>query len=570
MTSAGIPTGPSVPDWTPPATVATRLASVESSITAIQARQVWLNDYASLVVGGVWDAALDAAIAALAGSRGTIHVATLTAGASYTFDLPHTLAHGQYIKGPASRSGVPAANFICRYNGIQWIVDAGNGSGFEGITFTGDVTKTGQDPLVDLGHASNPISSGVFRDCLVQSSGGHGIRCRNLIAWDLRRTYAVSCELSGWKVQGFSNLCKWEGAGATNNKRWGVDWYGGSADHLDTFQFENNSLEDVGQAVTAAAATDLFSKTAHGYIAGDRVVFSGLTGGAGITAGTGYYVITAGLTADAFKVSTTAEGTALDVTSDLTAGTAKRAYGGLRVRGGADQDYPIDLVATAPRFENNDGPTGAGVPFQIDAELGSGANRRTAVKFTGDYYSLDNPPAINGGVFHSTCRSGDNTVLGVIGTACRGAIWELPTMNSGSSTMTITDPNGKGQIRHSTHWVVGADSQVAWGFRENGDTANRLIIIPKAGGGPQIQAGPGNAGLDVNLDRAAAGLWGTDHALYLRGTGGGSYIRMAEQSADPAATVNEGKLFCKDSGGGKTQLAVRFGTGATQILATEP
>lgn len=79
-----------------------------------------------------------------------------------------------------------------------------------------------------------------------------------------------------------------------------------------------------GQAVTATASTDVFAKTAHGYVAGNAVVFSGLTGGAGVTAGTTYYVIASGLTADAFKVSATQGGSTIDVTTDMSAGTVTR------------------------------------------------------------------------------------------------------------------------------------------------------------------------------------------------------------------------------------------------------
>lgn len=73
-------------------------------------------------------------------------------------------------------------------------------------------------------------------------------------------------------------------------------------------------------AVTGSAATDTFTKTAHGLAVGDPVTFTGLTGGAGITAGAAYYVVSVP-DANTFKVSSTHGGTPLDVTSDLTAGT---------------------------------------------------------------------------------------------------------------------------------------------------------------------------------------------------------------------------------------------------------
>jgi hypothetical protein len=73
--------------------------------------------------------------------------------------------------------------------------------------------------------------------------------------------------------------------------------------------------------VTAVAATDLFTRASHGLRVGDSVVFSALTGGAGITAGTTYYVVSVP-TSGTFKVSVGPPGSnPLDVTTDLTAGT---------------------------------------------------------------------------------------------------------------------------------------------------------------------------------------------------------------------------------------------------------
>lgn len=82
---------------------------------------------------------------------------------------------------------------------------------------------------------------------------------------------------------------------------------------------------DLGTAlptVTATAATDLVNSTAHGLVAGDTVVFTALTGGAGLSTDTTYYVIASGLVANSFKVSTTKGGAAVDITSDASAATA--------------------------------------------------------------------------------------------------------------------------------------------------------------------------------------------------------------------------------------------------------
>lgn len=76
---------------------------------------------------------------------------------------------------------------------------------------------------------------------------------------------------------------------------------------------------------TSAAADDILdTTTAHGFVAGDRVVFYNVTGGTGLTAGRAYYVIAANLAAQTFQVSTVAGGSAVNFTSDITAGKVRK------------------------------------------------------------------------------------------------------------------------------------------------------------------------------------------------------------------------------------------------------
>lgn len=72
-----------------------------------------------------------------------------------------------------------------------------------------------------------------------------------------------------------------------------------------------------GPKVFTADTADLFTSAAHGLATDDRVVFEaveGLSLPTGVTEGVRYFVLATGLTADAFKVSTTSAGAALDVT----------------------------------------------------------------------------------------------------------------------------------------------------------------------------------------------------------------------------------------------------------------
>jgi hypothetical protein len=100
--------------------------------------------------------------------------------------------------------------------------------------------------------------------------------------------------------------------------------------HLSYHEFNTSEsgtpdtwAKDTGKSCTATTA-DVFTCTAHGYTLGDSVKFSALTGGTGLSAGTLYFIIAGSLTANTFQVSTSQAGSAVNLTSALTAGTVQR------------------------------------------------------------------------------------------------------------------------------------------------------------------------------------------------------------------------------------------------------
>lgn len=56
----------------------------------------------------------------------------------------------------------------------------------------------------------------------------------------------------------------------------------------------------------------------------------------------------------------------------------------------------------------------------------------------------------------------------------------------------------------------------------------------------------------------------------LPGTTAQTYLEGVEIADPDAPAANKGRLYFRDNGSGKTQLVVRFATGAVQVLATEP
>jgi hypothetical protein len=76
---------------------------------------------------------------------------------------------------------------------------------------------------------------------------------------------------------------------------------------------------------TITASTDRINKVAHGFNNNDDIIFSSLTGGAGLTANTvTYWVINAN--ADDFQVSATRGGAAVNVNTDYSDATATRLF----------------------------------------------------------------------------------------------------------------------------------------------------------------------------------------------------------------------------------------------------
>lgn len=101
--------------------------------------------------------------------------------------------------------------------------------------------------------------------------------------------------------------------------------------------------------VTAVAATDVLTATAHGFVLNTPVVFAGMTGGAPLVAGTTYYA--RDITANTFKLAATAGGAAINITTDMTGGTVRSmATADVPLTGPAPLTRPgtLSAVGTAP------------------------------------------------------------------------------------------------------------------------------------------------------------------------------------------------------------------------------
>lgn len=93
------------------------------------------------------------------------------------------------------------------------------------------------------------------------------------------------------------------------------------------FVFDLNAAPGYStSAISIDSATDVVSHAGHSFVAGDPVVFSGMTGGAPLVAGTTYFVINP-VAGTSYQVSATVGGAAVNVTTNAT-GNVGRAHGG--------------------------------------------------------------------------------------------------------------------------------------------------------------------------------------------------------------------------------------------------
>lgn len=120
--------------------------------------------------------------------------------------------------------------------------------------------------------------------------------------------------------------------------------------------------------------------------------------------------------------------------------------------------------------------------------------------------------------------------------------------NAGAPALAFTNDPTSGAWRVvAGRWAVGAGGSANLDFAA---TVTRVVKTLWAN-------------IDNSLDIGATAL--AFRHLFLTGL-----IESRPQAVAPAAVAGKGRIFFQDNGSGKMQLAVRFPTGAIQIVATEP
>jgi hypothetical protein len=105
-------------------------------------------------------------------------------------------------------------------------------------------------------------------------------------------------------------------------------------------------------------------------------------------------------------------------------------------------------------------------------------------------------------------------------------------------------------------------------FQNDGTTVAR--ILGGDAGEINIEASytgdvlPDDIAIEFQNDGSTIAGW-THNSQYLYGD-----LILTEISDPDAPSSNKGRLYVRDNGSGKSQLVIRFPTGAIQVIATEP
>lgn len=100
---------------------------------------------------------------------------------------------------------------------------------------------------------------------------------------------------------------------------------------------------------------------------------------------------------------------------------------------------------------------------------------------------------------------------------------------------------------------------------------NMLLVDSNTATGTPVtaQINTERAGYFIRGTRGGTIYWDVDTSGNVRQPQG-SYFEMKKRSDPSAPAADTARLYVKDNGAGKTQLVVRFPTGAVQVIATEP
>lgn len=124
-----------------------------------------------------------------------------------------------------------------------------------------------------------------------------------------------------------------------------------------------------------------------------------------------------------------------------------------------------------------------------------------------------------------------------------------------------------------------ATSDVVLAGRVNGDAFDRIQILAngqiRIGSGasaPSSYIGFGSTAGDISLTAGSGAQQLSLDRLHINGGATGGYIEWVERDTPPGTPtgVNQGVMYFEDNGSGKSRLVMKWGSGATTVIAVQP
>jgi len=180
-------------------------------------------------------------------------------------------------------------------------------------------------------------------------------------------------------------------------------------------------------------------------------------------------------------------------------------------------------------------------------------------------------PILNGGI---GVAGASDTGIGVSGTSSTGTAVKGVSTNYygvfGESTTHVAINGQSSQASGVVGQSLASGQPGMIGLSIGGNTGVQGVSSPSL---PLAKPKTGVYGY-ANQDGTAKGVFGESAKGYAGYFAGKVYTtkfyEMKEISAPSAPAANHGRLFMRDNGSGKTQLCVRFHSGAVQVVATQP
>jgi len=158
--------------------------------------------------------------------------------------------------------------------------------------------------------------------------------------------------------------------------------------------------------------------------------------------------------------------------------------------------------------------------------------------------------------------------------------------NTSGFAVVGSSSTGVGVLGGGQTGVWGTSSSLTQPGTLGQSTGNGTGVEGVSGAGPAVPGAKPKTGvygyaIQDSTSRGVMGETTSGHGVHGIATSGyaGYFVgkvytttfhEMTEMASPAAPSANKGRLFMRDNGSGKTQLCVRFSTGAVQVLATQP